>query len=174
MPLSLINNMDSATATETFRQCCAASRWVAAMVECRPFNDVQSVYIAANSIWRTLDEKDILEAFSAHPEIGDLNSLREKYAATKNLAAAEQAAVASADESTLQALALGNAQYKERFGFIFIVCATGKSAAEILDILHARLPLPRELEIKNAAEEQRKITALRLQKLLRTEEHQEA
>ena len=95
-----------------------------------------------------------------------MNSLRKKYASTKALAAGEQSAVSQASEETLQALAQGNLDYEKKFGFIFIVCATGKSALEMLELLQARLPNTREQELLNAAREQHAITVLRLQKLL--------
>jgi 2-oxo-4-hydroxy-4-carboxy-5-ureidoimidazoline decarboxylase len=166
MPLSTLNNLDQQAAVQAFSQCCAATQWVKAMVAARPFKDEQEVYRTANSVWAKLGEHDYLEAFSAHPEIGNVESLRAKFANTKKLAAAEQAGVAAAADDVLSALAKGNADYRDHFGFIFIVCATGKSAAEILNLLQIRLKFPRAIELQNAAEEQRKITALRLEKLL--------
>ncbi len=112
-----------------------------------------------------LSDCEWLEAFACHPQIGDMNSLRMKYAGNREWSAGEQAGVNAADEAILQALANGNAEYKEKFGFIFIVCATGKSAAEMLGILESRLPLSYAEEIVNAAREQRKITHLRIDKM---------
>ncbi|HUP57055.1 MAG TPA: 2-oxo-4-hydroxy-4-carboxy-5-ureidoimidazoline decarboxylase, partial [Bdellovibrionota bacterium] len=97
-----------------------------------------------------------------HPKIGDREELRKKFS--------EQAGVAQASEATLQALAQGNADYEKRFGFIFIVCATGKSADEMLQILNARLPNAPEQELRIAAEEQGKITRIRLKKLIEERE----
>ena len=108
---------------------------------------------------------DWLEAFAAHPRIGDLDALRKKFASTANWCAGEQAGVAAADEAVLTALADGNRAYEARFGYIFIVCATGKSAAEMLAILTARLANDPEVELKVATAEQAKITRLRLEKL---------
>ena len=166
MTLDELNTLSGNAVSAAFAQCCAARKWVQAMVAARPFVGVQDVLTAADSIWRSLSEADFLEAFEAHPQIGNVDSLRAKYAGTKTMAAGEQSAVAVASEQTLQDLAAGNRAYLEKFGFIFIVFATGKSAEQMLTLLNARLPNDRQTEIKNAAEEQRKITALRLRKLL--------
>ncbi|RZK26134.1 MAG: OHCU decarboxylase, partial [Hymenobacter sp.] len=113
-----------------------------------------------------LSEADWREAFTHHPKIGDVSALREKFASTATWAAGEQGAVRQASQSTLEALAAGNEAYAQRFGYIFIVCATGKSAAEMLALLQARLPHEPAQEIKIAMSEQAKITRLRLEKLL--------
>ena len=120
----------------------------------------------ADEVWALSTEDDFLQAFEGHPEIGDVSTLREKYRNTEKLAGHEQSGVNSANEDTLQLLAQGNNDYKEKFGFIFIVCATGKSAEEMLQLLQQRLPNNRDEELANAAEEQRKITRIRLNKLL--------
>lgn len=112
-----------------------------------------------------LSDEDWLQAFDAHPKIGDVTSLKKKYANTHSLASGEQSATAAADESVLQRLKNGNDAYADKFGFIFIVCATGKSADEMLALLEARLPNTRAQEIENAAREQAKITHIRLDKL---------
>jgi 2-oxo-4-hydroxy-4-carboxy-5-ureidoimidazoline decarboxylase len=106
-----------------------------------------------------------LEAFSAHPKIGDINSLRAKYSATRDWSKGEQSGVDSAQEAVLEGLARGNADYEKRFGHIFIVCATGKTAAEMLDILQGRIGNDSAEELKIAAHEQSKITKIRLEKL---------
>lgn len=131
----------------------------------RPFADDEALLAACNDIAGTLSESDWLEAFAAHPLIGDVDSLREKYAATKPLAAGEQAGVDAASDATLSELAALNQTYLARFGFIFIVFATGKTADEMLAILKSRIDDSREQEIANAAAEQLKITQLRLRKL---------
>ena len=109
---------------------------------------------------------DYLEAFEGHPRIGDVESLAKKYANTKGWAGGEQKGLESADREVLQRLAKGNADYEAKFGHIFIVCATGKSAAEMLALLEARMPNDPKTEVMVAAEEQNKITRLRLKKLL--------
>ena len=148
------------------RQCCTSEAWVDAMVSARPFSSEEHCATHADAIWSELSEDDFLQAFEGHPKIGDVNSLKAKYADTKTLAAGEQSSVDEADDSVIQALAEGNAHYEQRYGFIFIVCATGKSATEMLSLLEARLHNSREDELVNAAEEQRKIFQLRLKKLL--------
>ncbi|MBX9689344.1 MAG: 2-oxo-4-hydroxy-4-carboxy-5-ureidoimidazoline decarboxylase [Candidatus Obscuribacterales bacterium] len=167
MELSLINELGKAEARSLLTNCCGASKWVEQMLAERPFKDETHLFSRADQIWQSLSEKDWLEAFSHHPKIGDLNSLKEKFASTANWAAGEQAGVATATEKIIEDLAAGNSAYEKKFGYIFIVCATGKSAAEMLSILQSRLPNPPEWEIKVAAEEQRKITRIRLEKLCR-------
>ncbi len=135
------------------------------MLARRPFADDAAVFSAAAEVADTLHEADWLEAFAAHPLIGDVDSLRIKYAATRETAAGEQAGVGGAAEATLAELAALNRQYATRFGFIFIVFATGKSAAEMLAILKQRIENTREVELNSASVEQLKIARLRLQKL---------
>lgn len=160
-----INKQSEQNATHAFMQCCTSSTWVNKMVASRPYNNADELYEAANQHWIGLDEKDYLEAFDGHPKIGDVNSLRAKYANTKELAAGEQSGMSEADEQTINELAQGNSDYEAKFGFIFIVCATGKSAAQMNELLQARLGNDRDTELRNAAEEQRKIFHIRLAKL---------
>jgi 2-oxo-4-hydroxy-4-carboxy-5-ureidoimidazoline decarboxylase len=113
-----------------------------------------------------MEKADMLEAFSHHPEIGsDIASLRQRFAATAAWSSAEQAGVAGADDATLEALRDGNVRYREKFGYVFLVCATGKTAAEMLALLRARLAHDPDTELQIAAAEQAKITRLRLEKL---------
>ena len=166
MTLTELNQLAESDASHAFMQCCTATAWVKAMVGSRPFADETALYQAADKHWQALREGDYLEAFEGHPKIGDVNSLRAKYANTKALASGEQSAVNSASEQVLTELSRGNSDYETKFGFIFIVCATGKSAEEMLALLQARLPNERAQELANAAEEQRKIFHLRLDKCL--------
>lgn len=166
MTLDELNNLSSSDATHAFAESCASRNWVRQMVAARPFANIEDLLNVSDRLWLGLSEADFLEAFEAHPQIGNVDSLRAKYAGTKTLAAGEQSSVAVASEKTLQDLADGNRVYLEKFGFIFIVFATGKSAEQMLSLLRERLPNDRQAEIKNAAEEQRKITVLRLRKLL--------
>nr|WP_243760464.1 2-oxo-4-hydroxy-4-carboxy-5-ureidoimidazoline decarboxylase [Aestuariicella hydrocarbonica] len=158
--------MSDEDAGQQFRQCCSSERWVERMVESRPYHSAADLHAAADVHWRNLNEHDFLQAFDGHPKIGDVDSLKEKYRNTKALAAGEQSSVAVASDDVIQALAQGNREYEDKFGFIFIVCATGKSAAQMSELLQARLPNERAVELNNAAEEQRKIFHLRLEKLL--------
>jgi 2-oxo-4-hydroxy-4-carboxy-5-ureidoimidazoline decarboxylase len=128
--------------------------------------DENTLLTAANTHWRSSGEEDWKEAFTHHPKIGDLHALQEKFAATAQWAAGEQATAVDASTVILQALAKGNKLYEDKFGYIFIVCATGKSAPEMLSLLTERLKHTPEDEIRIAMQEQGKITALRLQKLL--------
>jgi 2-oxo-4-hydroxy-4-carboxy-5-ureidoimidazoline decarboxylase len=145
--------------------CCASTAWVEGMLSRRLFAEDAAVFAAATTIALGLREADWLEAFAAHPIIGDVESLRAKYAASKPLAAGEQVGVAKASEATLRELASLNKEYRDRFGFIFIVFATGKTADEMLALLKSRINNTRDEELSRAAAEQMKITELRLQKL---------
>lgn len=151
-------------------QCNTSETWCESMAASRPYSDFQSVLDNADKYWADSNESDLLQAFEGHPEIGDVSTLREKYCNTKELAGHEQSGVNTATENTLQSLSQGNKDYKDKFGFIFIICASGKSADEMLALLLARLPNSRKEELENAAEEQRKITHIRLGKLLKKEE----
>ena len=166
MTLDELNDFSTAEANHTFMQCCTSKAWVNKMVKERPFITLKAVSDIADSAWKDLTEADYLQAFDGHPKIGDINCLRAKYANTKALASGEQSAVQQASEKVLNELSVGNDEYQVKFGFIFIVCATGKSAAQMVALLHARLPNDRNTEIANAAEEQRKIFQLRLVKCL--------
>lgn len=166
MNLDTLNTLTIEQATHTFMQCCTASTWVNAMVEARPFSDRLAIAQQADLVWKKLGDADYLEAFEGHPQIGNVATLRAKYANTKALASDEQSSVNQASDQVLVDLAKGNADYLEKFGFIFIVCATGKSAAEMLTLLLERLPNSKVTELANAAEEQRKIFHLRIEKLL--------
>jgi OHCU decarboxylase len=127
------------------------------MTESRPFHRGEDLLDGADRIWRDLSEKDWLEAFAAHPRIG---------ARASGQAAAEQAGARGASPETLAALERANREYEERFGYTFIVYASGKSAEEMLDLCRRRLHNEPREELQVAAEEQRKITRLRLEKWL--------
>lgn len=132
----------------------------------RPFGSNDELLRIADEEWQKLGREDYLEAFAQHPQIGeDLPSLRQRFGATLGLASQEQAGVAAADDASLLALREGNRDYLSRFGFIFIVCATGKSAEQMLAALTERLAHDRDTELRIAAAEQAKITRLRLQGL---------
>ncbi len=167
--LQHFNQLDEAEAITLLETCCTVMRWCKEMVSRRPFPSIDVVLKVADDIWGAMEEADILEAFSGHPKIGDVNSLRAKYAHTAGLAGAEQGAVKQASDEVLQALKEANDLYEARNGFIFIVCATGKSAEEVLEILHQRLANDRKTELRTGAEEQGKITAIRLRKLFETQ-----
>jgi 2-oxo-4-hydroxy-4-carboxy-5-ureidoimidazoline decarboxylase len=161
-----LNALPAVAAREAFERCCGASRWIGAMVAARPFADRATLFAAAEWGFTPLDRPDWLEAFAHHPKIGDVSTLRAKFASTAAWAASEQRGATAAAEATLEALAEGNRAYEQRFGYIFIVCATGKSAEEMLGLLRARLGNAPDRELEIAAGEQKKITKLRLEKLL--------
>jgi len=161
-----LDEASAAEARELLRTCCGSTRWVQRMEARRPFGNQEALLSSAAEVWWSLGEDDWRQAFAHHPKIGDRESLRKRFASTASWAADEQKGAIDASESVLDALARGNRDYEEKFGYIFIVCATGKSAPEMLALLEARLPNDPEPEMKNAAEEQMKITRLRLEKLL--------
>jgi 2-oxo-4-hydroxy-4-carboxy-5-ureidoimidazoline decarboxylase len=161
-----INQLANEELNKALEKCCASGRWRDQMAAARPFATDQQVLQHATDVWNSLGRDDWLEAFAAHPRIGDVESLRRKYADTREWAGAEQAGVDGANFVTLQRLADLNLAYETKFGYLFIVCATGKSAAEMLSILEDRLPNEADTEVRNAAAEQLKITLLRLDKLI--------
>lgn len=166
MTVEKLNRLPAAGAREALQRCCGARAWVERMVARRPFVNAGCLIEVAEAIWRGLTPEDWREAFAHHPRIGDLESLRRRFASTADLAAREQAAVASAAPATLEALAEANRAYEERFGYIFIVFASGRGADEMLAMLRARLDNDPATEIGIAAAEQWKITRLRLDRLL--------
>lgn len=145
--------------------CCGSPRWADRMVARRPFGSRDGLLDAARDEWFALEPIDWLQAFTHHPRIGDRIALRTRFPGTSYLSEAEQAGVSRAPDEVLDRLAEGNHAYEAKFGFIFIVCATGKSAEEMLALLRARLGNDADSEIRIAAGEQAKITALRLEKV---------
>lgn len=163
---SWLDAQSDAVARDALRRCCGSSRWLEDMLAARPFGDDARLFEKAAKVWDRCGDDDVLEALAHHPEIGsDLAALRERFADTAGWASGEQSGVRAADERTLVALRDGNVEYKRRFGHIFVVCATGKTAGEMLALLQARLHNPPGAELAIAAAEQGKITRLRLEKL---------
>ncbi len=165
MNLELVNAWTERSAREAFRHCCGSARWSELMANLRPFDSEAALYAAADRIWWGLERADWLEAFGAHPKIGDLDALRSRFATTAACAAREQAGVIGAADDLLRELAEENRHYEERFGYIFIVCATGKTGDEMLDLLKKRLSNDADDELKLAAAEQAKITRIRLERI---------
>ncbi len=165
MTIESLNSLSDASVRTELSRCCGSSLWVERMLRRRPFKNWEEVFAAADDVWGRLSASDWKEAFTHHPKIGDVESLRAKFATTSHWAEGEQAGVKSANEAILTNLADGNRVYEQKFGYIFIVCATGKSAGEMLQILERRLGNEPEKEIHIAAAEQAKITRLRLEKL---------
>jgi 2-oxo-4-hydroxy-4-carboxy-5-ureidoimidazoline decarboxylase len=161
-----INEMSGSELEEALTRCCGSRQWVDAMIAARPFATPEALFEASDRIWCSLPQDAWLEAFSHHPKIGDVESLRSKFATTRDWASQEQSGAQDASEEMLTALAKNNQRYEARFGFIFIVCATGKTASEMLSLLTDRLENQPDTELKIAAGEQLKITRLRLEKWL--------
>lgn len=159
--MSVLDAMDEDEARAALARCCGATRWVEGMLARRPFGD-RAIEIA-REVWATMERADVLEAFDHHPRIGaSLERLRERFARTHDLSASEQAGVADADEAVLSRLRDGNVAYEARYGHLFIVCATGKTAREMLALLEARMENDPDEELAIAAGEQMKITEIRL------------
>jgi 2-oxo-4-hydroxy-4-carboxy-5-ureidoimidazoline decarboxylase len=164
MTLIELNTCSSERAFTWFNQCCAADKWCQSMLAKRPFASLETLVQAAEQMWAACNNDDYLQAFEGHPMIGDVASLRKKYALTQSLASHEQSGVQGADEATLAALHELNQQYLAKHGFIFIICATGLSAEAMLDALRQRFDHDTATEIELAAIEQLKITLLRIHK----------
>ncbi len=165
MTLEVFNKLSLGEAKEELFKCCGSMIWVKKLSEKIPFGSIEELKNESDKIWFSLSEKDLLEAFKHHPKIGDVKSLEKKFASTKQWASSEQSGVNTATQTILQELKEVNKEYEKKFGYIFIVCATGKSAEQMLAILKSRLNnLPQE-EIKIAMNEQNKITHLRIDKL---------
>lgn len=166
MILDEFNRLPETAAREQLRMCCTAERWAALVCQDRPYANTDQLLKRSQQHWLTMEEADYLQAFGGHPKIGDVRSLKKKYAASSTLAAHEQAGMNTASDTVIQALADGNRAYEQKFDFIFIVCASGKTAAQMLELLQKRLGNGREDELKIAVAEQAKITRLRLLQLM--------
>ena len=154
-------------AEEVLLLCCGSQNWANKIAQLRPFQSLEEVHNTAVRIWESLQVQEWLEAFAHHPRIGDRQALAARFASTRNWSANEQAGVAVAEEEVLDRLALGNEEYSRRFGYVFLVCATGKSALEMLNLLEARINNSPEEEVQIAQQEQQKIMLLRLDKMFK-------
>lgn len=165
MNLEQFNQLPERQAFEALESCCVAKNWVNAMLAVRPFSDFQSLSNIAQSLWAQCSDQDYLAAFEGHPRIGDVATLKAKYQHTANLAGHEQSGMTQADDQLLKKMKQRNDDYFDKFGFIFIVCASGKSAQQMLEILESRIGNDYKTELAIAANEQMKITQIRLEKL---------
>jgi 2-oxo-4-hydroxy-4-carboxy-5-ureidoimidazoline decarboxylase len=156
--LEELNKMGAEQAEAAFLECCGSKQWAKKLIQLRPFHHREDLFRKADDIWFSLSKENWLEAFLLHPRIGDRKA--------KGWASREQAGLSRAAEKTLLALQKGNIEYEKKFGHVFLVCATGKSADEMLTILQRRIINSPDEELKNAGLEQAKITKIRLQKLL--------
>jgi 2-oxo-4-hydroxy-4-carboxy-5-ureidoimidazoline decarboxylase len=155
--LAELNAMSQEAAERELRRCCGSARWAAALAARRPFPDAKRLYQDADEVWWSLDGGDWLEAFSDHPRIGERAA---------GWAGDEQSKARGASKATLAKLAKRNREYERKFGHVFLIFASGRSAEEMLDELEQRLPNEPAIELRNAATEQAKITRLRLDKML--------
>ena len=164
MTIAEFDHLETDVKSSMLHQCCGSQKWVEKMLQMPAAEDLIDLFEDAEEAWYECNEDDWKEAFTHHPKIGDIDSLRKKFAKDQ-FAANEQASIRNTSERTLESLAEGNKLYQEKFGYIFIVFATGKSAEEMLAILQSRLNNSPEEEIKIAMEEQNKITQQRLKNL---------
>jgi OHCU decarboxylase len=164
--LDWLNQLPPGEATTALQQCCGSARWAQQMIAARPYQNLEELIRRANDIWWSLDHRDWVEAFRSHPKIGERKAAQSVSTQTREWSGQEQAGVSNASQQTITSLAALNRAYEEKFGFIFIICATGKSPDEMLSALRERLDNEADAELKIAAAEQNKITGLRLKKLL--------
>jgi 2-oxo-4-hydroxy-4-carboxy-5-ureidoimidazoline decarboxylase len=162
--LAQLNAWSEQEIHDALLKCCGSPQWVAAMASSRPFESQTQLFAAADGLWFALPQSEWLAAFGHHPRIGE-TQLRAKFESTADWSAGEQAGVTQASEAVIQGLAQGNEAYYEKFGFVFLICATGKSAKEMLSALQERLLNDRVTELQNAAQEHSAITKIRLEKL---------
>jgi OHCU decarboxylase len=167
--LDELNHAAQETAKARFLDCCGSQNWAQMMTGARPFADFAALIKQAEQIWLNLESQDWLEAFASHPKIGARKAALKQQAQSAEWSHGEQSGTNGAAESVMDALAEANRLYEEKFGYIFIVCATGKSAEEMLKLCHYRLDNDENAELRIAADEQRKITEIRLKKLLEIE-----
>ena len=166
MIVEYLHSLSQDERRQAFVRCCGSTRWVDGMCQAFPFSSDEVLHETADEVWSALGKEDFLEAFTHHPQIGaSKEQLRKKFQSTASWSSGEQAGVSEASEEVLDRLVHGNKAYLERFGYIFIVCATGKSAKEMVELLEQRLPNEPDIELRIAAQEQAKITHIRLEKL---------
>lgn len=165
--IDYLNGLAAETARPELTSCCGATVWVERMVTARPFPTDAALFERADRLWWSLKPNDWLEAFAQHPRIGERLSDPARQAGRGHWAREEQSGMASASAATRQALVEGNKAYEERFGYGFLLCATGLTADEMLIELQHRLPNDPGRELRIAAAEQAMITRLRLEKLIK-------
>jgi OHCU decarboxylase len=161
-----LNTLSPQELKEQFLKCCGSTAWADRMSDARPFESREQLISEANRIWWSLEADDWLEAFRSHPKIGEKKAQSHISADAQKWSEEEQAAADQSSTATKQALAQLNEAYQQKFGFIYIICAAGKSSEEMLEILEGRMDNAPDEELRVAAAEQAKITQLRLKKLL--------
>lgn len=165
-PVEKLNRLGAEEARAALLACCGSAAWAREVAALRPFWDVGQLLKIGGRVWRELPREDWLEAFRAHPRIGESKAAADTGQEARRWSEGEQARAREAPEQTLDALAEGNREYERRFGFIYIVCATNRTAEEMLALLRERLSNDPETELRVAADEQWRITELRLKKFL--------
>lgn len=163
------NSLDSAAAAREALPCCGSSAWAVALAASRPIADEPSLIETSSSVWLALPEEDWQEAFDSHPRIGQKHAQTRATEESLRWSAQEQRTALSEDDANKLALEEANRRYEQKFGRIFIVCATGKTSVEMLAILAARMKNDPAAELREAAEQQRQITQLRLHRWLESE-----
>ena len=166
MSLKALNELPRAEASHEFLKCCGSKRWAETMASRRPFENLEDLTRTASDVWSSLNHDDWLEAFRSHPKIGEKKAAETVSTQSQQWSGQEQSGMSAAAKDTIDSLAQLNREYEEKFGFIFIVCASGKSAGEMLSLLRQRIENDPQTELPIAAGEQAKITELRLKKLI--------
>jgi OHCU decarboxylase len=166
LELASLNSLSPSQAEAEFLKCCGSKNWARKLTSARPFVSLDELIAKADRIWWSLDSYDWLEAFHSHPKIGEKKAAAPTAAEAQQWSEDEQSGLRNSAQQALDALAKLNQTYEEKFGYIFIVCASGKSSEEMLTILRDRLQNNAADELRIAAAEQAKITELRLRKLL--------
>lgn len=165
--ITRLNDLPLEELEQDLLACCGSTNWARRMGQSRPFRGIDELLEIADCIWWDLGPADWLEAFHQHPRIGERTAAPHPSAQARRWSEQEQAATRGAPGDVLRVLAEANRAYEARFGYLFIICATGKTSEEMLALLEKRLQNDSATELRIAAEEQRKITRLRLEKLLR-------
>ena len=163
MTLQEFNAATPEAATTQLLTCCGSHRWAATLSTNRPYDTPEALIADAETVWFSLDEPDWLEAFACHPRIGEKKAPTTGYLAHSE---SEQAAAQQTLDAVAEALLAGNREYEAKFGFLYIIFASGRTAPELLAVLQSRLVNTREAELQEAARQQMRITNLRLRKWL--------
>lgn len=166
MKLETLNHLPQAEARAAFERCCGANRWISSMMVLRPYRNREALLTASDRAFDQLSDTDWIEAFRHHPRIGEVPGTLSRLSSAADWAGNEQRGATGASEATKAALARRNRDYEARYGFVFIIYATGKTAEQMLTALEERMANDPETELEVAADEQKKITALRIAKLL--------
>jgi OHCU decarboxylase len=164
--LDRLNLLPARQAETELLKCCGCNEWAQRLIAQRPFESGDDLIAKADRVWWSLEPRQWLEAFHSHPKIGEQRAARATAAEAQKWSTDEQSGIRNSAPDTIVTLAELNSQYEEKFGYIFIVCASGKSSEEMLSILRERLENPPDDELRIAAAEQAKITELRLRKLV--------